>query len=196
VIVAVRHAEVHNPDRVVYARLPGFHLFPRGRENAAALAGALERATVSAVFASPLDRAVETAAILAEPHGVAVQSDPRLLEWSFWAHWQGLPWARIRERDPDLLDAYARDPASAWPDDPLEEVGQRILGWAEEVDRSYPAQLVLGVTHEAPLIAAFLVGTGRGVGAFHSMNLPHLATVRLRPGPPEVVDLATWARSC
>src|SRR5204863_8646572 len=142
---------------LVYARLPGFHLSTDGRERATALAEALRPAPVAAVYASPLDRAAETAAILARPHGIAVQTDPRLSEWSFWSHWQGRPWTRIRDLDPDLLDAYTRDPASACPDDPLEGCGRRILDWAREADTAHPDGLVLGVTHEAPLIAAFLV---------------------------------------
>ena len=92
---------VHNPKGLVYARLPGFHLSTDGRERATALAQALRRAPVAAVYASPLDRAAETAAILARPHGVAVQTDARLSEWSFWSHWQGRPWTRIRDLDPD-----------------------------------------------------------------------------------------------
>ncbi len=49
------------------------------------------------------------------------------------------------------------------------------------------------MSHEAPLVAALLVGRGGGLSVFHSTNLAHLAAVRLRPGPPEVVDLVAWA---
>jgi hypothetical protein len=55
---------------------------------------------------------------------------------------------------------------------------------------------VLGVTHEAPLIAAMLLGQGRSLSEYNSHNVAHLACVRLLPGPPELVDLAAWAASC
>jgi broad specificity phosphatase PhoE len=146
---------------------------------------------VVAVYASPLDRARETAEILAAPHGLTVGLDDRLLEWSFWVRWQGMPWAAIRDRDPELLEAYARDPAAASPGDTLEATGRRILAWAAEAEADHDAagqgRVVLGVTHEAPLLAATLVGTAEGLGAFHSRNLPHLARVRLRPPPVELV---------
>jgi broad specificity phosphatase PhoE len=195
VIVGLRHARVDNPGNVVYARLAGFHLSERGRDEAAVLAGILGSAPVSAVYSSPLERAVETARALAEPHGLEVLADDRLLEWSFWVRWQGLAWSRIRERDPDLLTAYANDPASACPEDPLEAAGRRVLDWADEVDARFDG-LVIGVSHEAPLIAALLLGQGRGLDSYHAHNLSHLEAVRLRPGPAEVVDLATWARTC
>ena len=114
-VVGVRHAAVWNPEGVVYARLPGFHLSEPGRAEAEQLSRDLSSIGVASVQASPLERAVETARILAEPHGLDVVVDERLLEWSFWSHWEGLPWTRIRERDPELLEGYASDPASAWP---------------------------------------------------------------------------------
>ena len=192
-IAGVRHARVWNPDGVVYASLPGFHLAEGGRAEAEALSRTLATSPVRAVYASPLDRAQETAEILARPHGLGVRTESRLVEWSFWSNWQGMPWDRIRERDAERLDAYARDPTAACPEDPLAAVGERILAWAAEADREHPDGLVLGVSHEAPMLAALLVGSGRGAAGFHSTNLPHLGTVRLVPRPIEVVDLIAWA---
>jgi broad specificity phosphatase PhoE len=196
VIVGIRHAQVFNPDGLVYGRLTGFHLSDQGRSDVIDMAGALAVAPVVAVHASPLDRAMETGAILAAPHGLPVQPDERLLEWSFWVRWQGLPWSGIRERDPDLLQAYAEDPATASPEDTLEDTGRRVLAWARDAERTASEGLVIGVTHEAPLIAAMLLGAGRSLGEYHSANLPHLAAVRLLPGPAEPVDLVQWARTC
>jgi len=196
-VVGVRHAAVWNPDGVVYARLPGFQLSEAGRAEAEALSHELAGVAVASIQASPLDRAVETATILAQPHGLDVALDDRLLEWSFWSHWEGRPWTRIRERDPELLEAYASDPASAWPEDPLASAGERVLAWAADAERAFPEGLVLGVTHEAPLLAAYLLGSGRSLATYHAANLPHLGTVRLRPGPAELVDLPEWAaRAC
>jgi broad specificity phosphatase PhoE len=195
-IVGVRHGRVWNPDGVVYASLPGFHLSEDGRREVQDLAAALSAAPVRAVYASPLDRAQETAAILAAPHALTVRTDQRLSEWSFWQRWQGISWQRLRERNPELLDAYAADPAAANRDDPLEAAGQRLLRWANEVETEHDEGLVIGVGHEAPLVAAYLVGSGRSLASFHRHSLAHLGAVRLRPGPAEVVDLVAWAASC
>ncbi len=195
-IVAIRHGKVWNPQGLVYARLPGFRLGDAGRMEVEELARSLARAPVVAVGSSPLERAVETATILARPHGLPVGVDERLVEWSFWVRWQGMPWSAIRGRDPELLEAYARDPAGACPEDPLADAGGRILRWAGEAEDAHPEGLVLGVTHEAPLVAALLLGQGRSLGEFHSVNIPHLGAVRLRPGPAEPVDLVAWALTC
>jgi broad specificity phosphatase PhoE len=195
-IVGIRHAQVWNPEGLVYARLPGFHLSDQGRSAAGELAQALAAAPISAVLASPMERAVETAEILARPHGLQVIQDERLLEWGFWVRWQGLPWGRIRERHPELLDLYAADPASESLEEPLQAAARRVMAWADDADSAHHDGLVIGVTHEAPLVAALLEGSGAGLGGFHAVHLPHLACVRLRPGPPERVDLVEWSRSC
>jgi broad specificity phosphatase PhoE len=182
---------------VVYARLPGFPLASEGRQEARGLARALAGVPIRAVYASPLERAVETAGIVAAPHGLPVKADERLLEWSFWSHWEGMPWASIRDRDPDLLDQYGTDPERAWPKDPLSAAGRRVLDWAADVEPAeQDGRVVLGVTHEAPLISALMLGRGQDLSAYRGTNIPHLGAVRLRPGPPERVDLQAWALSC
>ncbi len=195
-IVGLRHAHVSNPSGVVYARLPGFHLSDQGTRAARDLASSLAAVPMAAIHSSPLERAVETATILAEPHGIAVRFDERLIEWSFWVRWQGLPWDRIRERDPELLEAYAHDPTAAGADETLEQAAQRVMDWAREADAAHPGGFVLGVSHEAPLVAALLLGSGRSLDSFHATNLPHLGAVRLVPGPVEVIDLSGWAHRC
>jgi 2,3-bisphosphoglycerate-dependent phosphoglycerate mutase len=197
-IVGVRHAAVRNPDGVVYARLPEFHLSEEGASEARGFGAALASTPVAAVYASPLVRAVETAEALAEPHGLEVRIDERLVEWAFWTRWEGLRWDRIRDRDPDLLERYAADPGSVSVDggDSLALTGGRVLAWAEDADRVHPGELVLGVTHESPLAAAYLLGSGRDLDGFHGVRLGHLATVRLLPWPAERVDLVAWATTC
>jgi broad specificity phosphatase PhoE len=99
-----------------------------------------------------------------------------------------MPWSEIRERDPELLDAYVRDPASAIPESSLEMAGRNVLAWAGDAEAEHGGGLVLGVTHEAPLLAALLLGQDRDLAEYHAPNLAHLAVVRLLPGPPEIVD--------
>src|SRR5690349_25035754 len=101
-VLGIRHGEVENPDHLVYARSAGFPLDARGLEAAGRLGEALRNAPVVAVWASPLERAVQTAEALAEPHGLPVQVDERLIEWGGLVRWQGRRWAEAMV-DPDLL---------------------------------------------------------------------------------------------
>lgn len=76
----VRHGQVENPKGVIYGRLPGFHLSERGRAQAQEASSHLADRDIGAVMASPLERAQETAAAIAEPHLLEVVTDLRLLE--------------------------------------------------------------------------------------------------------------------
>ena len=80
VVHLLRHGEVHNPDHVLYGRLPGYHLSANGRMMAAAAADYFDGRPVAALFASPLERAQETAQPVAERLGLPIVTDDRLIE--------------------------------------------------------------------------------------------------------------------
>jgi broad specificity phosphatase PhoE len=80
VVHLLRHGEVHNPEHVLYGRLPGYHLSANGRMMAVAAADFFAGRPVAAVFASPLERAQETAQPVAERLGLTITTDDRLIE--------------------------------------------------------------------------------------------------------------------
>ena len=80
VVHMLRHGEVQNPHHVLYGRLPGYHLSANGRLMAAAAADYFDGRPVAAVFASPLERAQETAQPVAERLGLTITTDQRLIE--------------------------------------------------------------------------------------------------------------------
>jgi broad specificity phosphatase PhoE len=80
VVHLLRHGEVFNPDGVLYGRLPGFYLSDLGKQMAVRAADALADHDITHVVSSPMERAQETAAPLAERHGLAIAIDPDLIE--------------------------------------------------------------------------------------------------------------------
>lgn len=76
----LRHGEVHNPDRVLYGRLPGFGLSELGIAQAKLAADYLAQRPIGHLVSSPLERAQQTAAPLAERAGLSVAIDERLIE--------------------------------------------------------------------------------------------------------------------
>lgn len=80
VVHLLRHGEVHNPEGILYGRLPGFHLSALGTAMAERVAKALTGREVVRLVASPLERAQETAAPLAAAFGLDVTTDVRVIE--------------------------------------------------------------------------------------------------------------------
>lgn len=77
----VRHGKVENPHGVIYGRIAGFHLSELGKEQAAAAGEHLRDRDVGAIWASPLERAQETAQAIAAHHPeLEITTDDRLIE--------------------------------------------------------------------------------------------------------------------
>src|SRR5689334_23704591 len=80
VVHLLRHGEVFNPRKILYGRLPGYHLSDLGRQMADRAAEYFAGRDVVTLVSSPLERAQETAAPLAAKLGLPVRLDERLLE--------------------------------------------------------------------------------------------------------------------
>ncbi|RHA44339.1 histidine phosphatase family protein [Cellulomonas rhizosphaerae] len=150
----MRHGEVHNPEGVLYGRLPGYHLSERGQEMARVVAAHLaapdRRRDVVAVIASPLQRAQETAAPIAEAFGLEVGTDPRLIEAG--NHFEGM---KFGVGDGSLRHPqhwpYLRNPFRPSWGEPYTEQVERMLAAvnaAREVARGHEAVLV---SHQLPV---------------------------------------------
>src|SRR4051794_9252638 len=124
-VIGVRHGEVHNPEGVIYAGLAGYGLSETGRAQAASVADALKGLDVCAIYASPLDRAMETATFISELAGVEIVPDIRLHEWRHWQQWAGMTWEDLREKGRESWEAYLADPASVTAGESLAELGDR-----------------------------------------------------------------------
>ena len=85
IVHLVRHGEVDNPGRILYGRLPGFHLSEAGRLMAKAAADYLAGRDITVLKSSPLQRAVETAEPIAAEFGLQAEIDDRLIEpWNYF----------------------------------------------------------------------------------------------------------------
>jgi broad specificity phosphatase PhoE len=80
VVHLLRHGEVYNPDKVLYGRLPGFRLSDAGIGMAEKAAKWFVGRDVTLLVSSPLERAQQTAAPIAEVLSLPVTIDGRLIE--------------------------------------------------------------------------------------------------------------------
>ncbi|MEI8083430.1 MAG: histidine phosphatase family protein [Actinomycetes bacterium] len=80
VVHLLRHGEVHNPEEVLYGRLPGYVLSDLGERMAIRVAEAVEDRDIVAVWASPLVRAQQSAQPTAVAKDLSIVTDERLIE--------------------------------------------------------------------------------------------------------------------
>src|SRR2546422_8177022 len=94
-VLLVRHALTRTTGTVLAGRAPGLHLSDAGRRQAAAVARRLAaHPKIEAVYALPLERARETAAVIAKARGCAVRIERELTELDVGA-WTGRSLRRL-----------------------------------------------------------------------------------------------------
>jgi broad specificity phosphatase PhoE len=161
----MRHGEVHNPDKVLYGRLPDFHLSERGRRQAQSAADWLARNDIVYVVASPLERAQETAAPIAESHGLDIDTDPDLVE--SWNHFEG---ERVAPGDGALRDPRnwprLRNPRTPSWGEPYVEVAARMKAALHRARLMAAGHEAVCVSHQLPVETLRRAMTDR--------SLPHL----------------------
>lgn len=133
-ILLVRHGEtVDNARQIMQGQTQG-ELNEQGRQQALQVAERLSVESIDAVVASDLHRAIQTAEIIAEPHGLPVETTELLRERD-WGSFTG-------RFIPDLR-------GETWPDDIESEATllQRARSFLIYITTTYPNQRVVAVGH-------------------------------------------------
>ena len=134
VLYLVRHGEtVDNANQIMQGQTQG-ELNENGLRQARELGEQWKNREIDVVIASDLRRSVDTAAIIAAPHGLEVVMTPLLRE----RDWGGFTGRYI----PSLKD-------EVWPDDieTLENLLSRAGEFIAYVKKTYPGKKVLAVGH-------------------------------------------------
>jgi broad specificity phosphatase PhoE len=99
-------------------------------------------------YCSPMIRAVQTATIIAAPHGLSPQSLPGLMECDV-GRWEGLDWQTIRARDTEAYQLFMANPAEhGYPEgESFADVYQRTVKTLDELLQVHEGQAILVVAH-------------------------------------------------
>lgn len=188
----IRHGEVHNPDHVVYADLPGFGLSPLGFRQAGEAGARLADVDLEAVYASPLQRAQETAAAITDPHAIEVRIDDRLTEWLMAQGWKGIVWEDLPEQRPGELEQYLADPLDMpFAQESLEQLATRMAQAVDDLAARHVGEIAV-VSHQDPIQAARLALTHRTLATQNDDKPDHCEVFTLTPGEPWV-EIGRWA---
>lgn len=150
VVHLLRHGEVHNPEGILYGRLPGFRLSDAGVRQAEMVAAHLADRDVVHVVASPLLRAQQTAESIAARHGLALGTDEGLIEAT-----NVFEGARFSVGDGSLRDPRSwpklRNPFRPSWGEPYQQIASRMLAAAHRArDRAVGHEAVC-VSHQLPI---------------------------------------------
>jgi broad specificity phosphatase PhoE len=143
-----------------------------GHAQAAGAAARLARVPdVAAVLTSPLQRARQTAALVAEATGTPLHIRERLIETDFGA-WEGLTFAEARARDPQLHAEWLGSEEVAPPGgESFATVGRRVEAERAELVQEYPGATLVVVTHVTPIKMLLRDALQGGPGVLYRLHL-------------------------
>ena len=140
-----------------------------GREQARALADRLAATELDAVYSSDLERARETAAIVAEPHQLPVKELPDLREVDVGS-WSGLTRAEAEERFPNAFRRWTEG-GEGWDDgETYEQLSERVVGTVLAIAARHPRDRVLLVAHGGSIRAVHAAALGVDVHAYRRIQ--------------------------
>ena len=151
-IFLVRHGATVLTAEDRFAGATEVELSDEGREQVRRLALRLSGEKIVAVYASPMGRTVETAQILAEPHGLEIQTRDGLREISH-GRWEQMTRKEVEAAFPEEADAWEKDPYTFAPvgGESGLAVTARALPVLMDIVREHKGEDVLIVSHKATI---------------------------------------------
>jgi broad specificity phosphatase PhoE len=181
-IYLIRHGHVHNPNQILYGRLPRFRLSDLGRRQAQAAGRWLKERPVSALFSSPMLRARQTAIEIHKHVQNLTIGTSKLLN-EVRTSYEGRPGAEIDARNGDVYtgaDARSEQP---------EDVVARTRKFIASLRRRFAGGQVACVTHGDIVTFMVLWAKGRALTPGNKTRLLQAGFPSAYPAHASITDL-------
>ena len=170
-LFAIRHGDTDYARERRFAGARDVPLTPHGRRQSEAVAHALSGTSVSAVYASPLARARDSAVPIAAPFKLDVRIEPAFREMAF-GEWEGLTRADLAVRHPAELEAWRATPHLVQPPggERLADVAARVATGLSALCETHGGETVVVVSHAVVTRLIVLAALGLGPDRLWSVD--------------------------
>jgi probable phosphomutase (TIGR03848 family) len=186
-VFLIRHGLTDHTGTRLSGRTPGLHLSERGREQAERLADRFSGVRLTAVYSSPLDRCIETAAPLAARQRLRVTRRPGLLEMDAGA-WTNRPLSGLARTK--LWQRIQHTPSQvAFPDgESFAAANARLVGELRQIAGRHPRGRVVVVSHSDNIRMLLAHVAGAHLDQFQRMivDTASVSVVTVGPGIPRL----------
>jgi probable phosphomutase (TIGR03848 family) len=190
-VLLVRHGQTATTGRVLPGRAPGLHLSDDGRRQAEAATQRIAKLKrVAAVYASPLERARETAMPIARIRGLALRIERGLLELDVGS-WTGSRLDRLSKR-PEWITVQRYPSGFRFPEgESFVEMQARVTAALARMVEHHRGGVVVAVSHADPIKAALAHALGMHLDLFQRIAVEPagLTAVRYTPTRPFLLRL-------
>ena len=189
-VVLIRHGQTPTTGDVLPGRAKGLHLSDKGREQAERAASKLAESKAAAVYASPLERARETAAPIAKTLGLRTVVDKGLLECDF-GDWTGGKLKQLA-KTPEWKTVQRYPSGFRFPNgESFREMQSRIVDALARLAAAHEGETIVCVSHADPIKAAVADALGTHLDLFQRIVISpcSLTTISYGDGGPVVLGV-------
>jgi alpha-ribazole phosphatase len=183
-LFVVRHAETQWTRERRFTGWQDVPLSERGQAQASAAARALAVHAVTAVYASPLERARMSAEMIAKAHRLDVRIEAAFREMRFGA-WEGLTSDEVIARFPRAFATWRDTPEQLTEHggETLDEVGDRVNRALDTLERTHAGEIVILVAHGIVIRLIVLRALGLGADRLWSVDASPAGITELEFAP-------------
>lgn len=165
-ILLVRHGQTPTTGKILPGRAAGLHLADAGAQQAHRVAERIaELPRIDAIYASPLERARETAAPIAKALKQRVKIDKGLLECDF-GDWTGAELGKLMKK-PEWSTVQKAPSTFRFPNgESFTEMQTRMVTALDRIRAAHPGGTVVCVSHADPIKAAVAHAMGTHLDLF------------------------------
>lgn len=190
-VLMVRHGQTPTTGKLLPGRAPGLHLADTGRQQAVAVAERIAQMKhVDAVYASPLERARETAAPIGSALGMKVQIDKGLLECDF-GDWTGAELKQLMKL-PEWQTVQRAPSTFRFPNgESFTEMQTRMVTALDRLRAKHLGGVIVCVSHADPIKAAVAHAMGTHLDLFQRIVIStcSVSAVAYTAGGPIVLTV-------
>jgi broad specificity phosphatase PhoE len=146
----LRHGEVHNPTGVLYGRMDGYHLSDLGSQMAQRVADSIADRDITHIVSSPLERAQETAAPLAQAKSLDIATDARVIESENYFAGKRFGVSRSILRSPQAWPRLWNPFRPSWGE-PYKEIVVRMMAAVYDARDAARGHEAVVVSHQLPI---------------------------------------------
>ena len=179
----IRHGMTDAVGKTITGRFPGVHLNEAGQKQADELSTRLRRWKIDAVYSSPLERALETAAPTARRLHLNVMKSEALSELDF-GEWSGKTLEELNQLPEWRLYNTFRSSTRAPGGELATEVQTRMVEQLTRYSRQHPDQTVAVFSHADAIRLTLAHFLGMPIDLMHR--------IEIRPASVSAVRLAEW----
>lgn len=176
----IRHGATDAVGKRLSGRMPGVHLNEQGREQAQGLAKRLHHLPISAIYSSPLERAIETAEPVAKSLNLQTIICEDFLEMNF-GEWTNLTFEEVQQQPQFQYFNSFRSNTRIPGGEGMLEAQARIIARLQKLQLLHPGETVAIVSH-ADLIKA-------AITYFAGIHLDLFQRIEISPASVSIVEV-------